>query len=87
MLLLKSSWRSCFFSKGGLNNQTLDEAGDEADLDVQFAFGLSHPIAVGTPRFISYNWCTYSSVQPTFYSTGGSPPFNPDVLTPTDTNE
>jgi hypothetical protein len=47
-----------FFSKGGLNNQTLDEAGDEADLDVQFAFGLSHPIAVSPPRFISYNSCT-----------------------------
>jgi tripeptidyl-peptidase-1 len=31
--------------KGGLNNQTLDEAGDEANLDVQFAFGISHPIA------------------------------------------
>ncbi|KAF8655338.1 hypothetical protein AX16_003111 [Volvariella volvacea WC 439] len=30
--------------KGGLNNQTLEEAGAEADLDVQFAFGLSHPI-------------------------------------------
>jgi hypothetical protein len=23
----------------------------------------------------------------TFYSTGGEPPFNPDMLTPTDTNE
>ncbi|KIM46464.1 hypothetical protein M413DRAFT_8304 [Hebeloma cylindrosporum] len=54
---------------GGLNNQTLDEAGDEADLDVQFAFGLSHPIA------------------PTFYSTEGEPPFIPDVVTPTNTNE
>ncbi|GLB34136.1 putative tripeptidyl peptidase [Lyophyllum shimeji] len=31
--------------KGGLNNQTLSEAGAEANLDVQFAFGLSHPIA------------------------------------------
>ncbi|KAG6845432.1 hypothetical protein H0H87_009339 [Tephrocybe sp. NHM501043] len=30
--------------KGGLNNQTLSEAGVEAGLDVQFAFGLSHPI-------------------------------------------
>ncbi|KAG6806792.1 hypothetical protein H0H93_002444, partial [Arthromyces matolae] len=29
---------------GGLNNQTLSAAGDEANLDVQFAFGLSHPI-------------------------------------------
>ncbi|CAA7260134.1 unnamed protein product [Cyclocybe aegerita] len=34
-----------FFSiDGGLNNQTLSEAGIEANLDVQFAFGLSHPI-------------------------------------------
>lgn len=31
---------------GGLNNQTLSEAGAEANLDVQFAFGLSHPIPV-----------------------------------------
>ncbi|RDB19145.1 Tripeptidyl-peptidase sed3 [Hypsizygus marmoreus] len=29
--------------KGGLNNQTLEEAGLEANLDVQFAFGLSYP--------------------------------------------
>jgi len=49
------------FSKGGLNNQTLDEAGDEADLDVQFAFGLSHPIAVSTHQFISYDLYTHSS--------------------------
>ncbi|KAF8076736.1 subtilisin-like protein [Lyophyllum atratum] len=55
--------------KGGLNNQTLEEAGAEANLDVQFAFGLSHPI------------------PSTFYSTGGRPPFTPDVGTPTNTNE
>ncbi|KAH9005507.1 tripeptidyl peptidase A [Lactarius hatsudake] len=54
---------------GGLNNQTLGDAGAEADLDVQFALGISFP----TPG--------------TFYSTGGSPPFNPDADTPTDTNE
>ncbi|EAU84439.1 tripeptidyl peptidase A [Coprinopsis cinerea okayama7 len=30
--------------KGGLNNQTLSEAGAEANLDVQFAFGLAYPI-------------------------------------------
>ncbi|RDB20083.1 Tripeptidyl-peptidase sed3 [Hypsizygus marmoreus] len=29
---------------GGLNNQTLSESGAEAALDVQFAFGLAHPI-------------------------------------------
>ncbi|KAH9017730.1 tripeptidyl peptidase A [Lactarius hengduanensis] len=28
---------------GGLNNQTLDEAGAEADLDVQFGLGISYP--------------------------------------------
>ncbi|KAH9023374.1 tripeptidyl peptidase A [Lactarius pseudohatsudake] len=28
---------------GGLNNQTLDDAGAEADLDVQFALGISFP--------------------------------------------
>lgn len=35
-----------FYPLGGLNNQSLADAGDEADLDVQFAFGISHPIAV-----------------------------------------
>ncbi|KAF9006660.1 tripeptidyl peptidase A [Cyathus striatus] len=55
--------------KGGLNNQTLSEAGAEANLDVQFALGISHP------------------VPGTFYSTAGRPPFNPDIRTPTDTNE
>ncbi|KAG6828490.1 hypothetical protein H0H92_007805 [Tricholoma furcatifolium] len=54
---------------GGINNQSAAAAGDEADLDVQFAFGLSHPIPA------------------TFYSTAGSPPFKPDVLSPTNTNE
>ncbi|KAG5653561.1 hypothetical protein H0H81_012250 [Sphagnurus paluster] len=29
--------------KGGLNNQTLEEAGIEANLDAQFAYGLSYP--------------------------------------------
>ncbi|TFK43816.1 peptidase S8/S53 domain-containing protein [Crucibulum laeve] len=44
--------------KGGLNNQTLAEAGAEANLDVQFAFGISHPIpgtfysTAGRPPFI-----------------------------------
>jgi hypothetical protein len=55
--------------EGGLNNQTLSEAGAEANLDVQFGFGLTFP----TPGL--------------FWSTGGSPPFNPDSLTPTNTNE
>ncbi|KAH6914776.1 tripeptidyl peptidase A [Coprinopsis sp. MPI-PUGE-AT-0042] len=54
---------------GGLNNQTLSEAGAEANLDVQFAFGLSYP----TPG--------------TFWSTGGRPPFKPDLSTPINTNE
>ncbi|KAI0065706.1 tripeptidyl peptidase A [Artomyces pyxidatus] len=54
---------------GGENNQTASEAGGEADLDVQFALGLSFP----TPG--------------TFFSTGGSPPFIPDVRTPSDSNE
>ena len=34
------------FSQGGTNNQTPADAGDEANLDTQFAFGLSHPIPV-----------------------------------------
>ncbi|KZT42984.1 subtilisin-like protein [Sistotremastrum suecicum HHB10207 ss-3] len=52
---------------GGLNNQS--SPGVEANLDTQFAFGLSHPAPA------------------TFWSTAGSPPFIPDVGTPTDTNE
>ncbi|KAH0836443.1 peptidase S8/S53 domain-containing protein [Lanmaoa asiatica] len=54
---------------GGLNNQTYAAAGIEANLDTQFAYGLTYP----TPA--------------TFYSTGGSPPYIPDAVTPTDTNE
>ncbi|KIP08279.1 hypothetical protein PHLGIDRAFT_88390 [Phlebiopsis gigantea 11061_1 CR5-6] len=54
---------------GGKNIQTLKEAGGEANLDVQFAFGLAHPIPA------------------TFYTTDGTPPFQPDSLTPTDGNE
>ncbi|KAF9534132.1 tripeptidyl peptidase A [Crepidotus variabilis] len=44
--------------KGGLNNQTLSEAGAEANLDVQFAFGISYPVpgtfwsTAGRPPFI-----------------------------------
>jgi hypothetical protein len=34
------------FFEGGTNSQTPADAGDEANLDVQFAFGLSHPIPV-----------------------------------------
>ncbi|GJE84527.1 tripeptidyl peptidase A [Phanerochaete sordida] len=52
---------------GGQNNQS--EPGGEANLDTQFAFGISHPIPA------------------TFYTTAGSPPFIPDVGTPTDSNE
>ncbi|KAF8802988.1 subtilisin-like protein [Phlegmacium glaucopus] len=43
---------------GGTNDQTPANAGAEADLDVQFAFGLSHPISPtffstpGSPPFI-----------------------------------
>ncbi|KAG6828489.1 hypothetical protein H0H92_007804 [Tricholoma furcatifolium] len=62
-------WTLTQLRLGGLNNQTLSEAGDEANLDVQFAFGLSHPIPA------------------TFYTTGGSPPYIPDLGTPTNTNE
>jgi len=54
---------------GGLNNQTGSEAGFEANLDTQYAFGLTYP----TPG--------------TFYTTGGSPPFIPDDLETTDSNE
>ena len=34
------------FFAGGTNNQTPADAGDEANLDTQFAFGLSYPISV-----------------------------------------
>jgi hypothetical protein len=54
---------------GGQIDQTLGDAGVEANLDTQYGFGLAFP----TPG--------------TFYSTGGSPPFDPDANTPTDTNE
>jgi len=33
-------------SEGGENNQNISEAGAEAALDVQFAFGLAYPAAV-----------------------------------------
>ena len=33
-------------SLGGQNSQNLSEAGKEANLDVQFAFGISYPIKV-----------------------------------------
>lgn len=33
-------------SLGGVDNQTLAAAGIEGNLDVQFAFGISHPIPV-----------------------------------------
>ncbi|KAF9266299.1 tripeptidyl peptidase A [Marasmius fiardii PR-910] len=45
--------------KGGINSQNLSEAGIEANLDVQFAFGLSFPIkptfwsTAGRPQFTS----------------------------------
>lgn len=31
---------------GGLNDQTLSLAGAEANLDVQFAYGVAHPVPV-----------------------------------------
>jgi tripeptidyl-peptidase-1 len=54
---------------GGQNNQSLAAAGDEADLDTQFGYGITFPI------------------PGTFFTTAGSPPFIPDLGTPTDTNE
>jgi tripeptidyl-peptidase-1 len=48
---------SANWSEGGLNNQSLTEAGSEADLDVQFALGISFPTpgtfysTGGTPPF------------------------------------
>ncbi|KAA1473412.1 tripeptidyl peptidase A [Dentipellis sp. KUC8613] len=65
---LNSTFKTVLIN-GGENNQTVSEAGAEANLDTQFAYGLTFP----TPR--------------TFWSTGGSPPFIPDIGTPTDTNE
>lgn len=45
-----SNYHAFFFSSivlssslGGLNNQSQAAAGDEADLDVQFAFGITYP--------------------------------------------
>ncbi|EJD48553.1 tripeptidyl peptidase A [Auricularia subglabra TFB-10046 SS5] len=53
----------------GTNPQDPSQAGGEASLDVQFAFGLAFPTAA------------------TFFSTGGRPPFIPDLGTPRNTNE
>ncbi|KAJ3572260.1 hypothetical protein NP233_g3200 [Leucocoprinus birnbaumii] len=75
---------------GGINNQSLAAAGAEAGLDVQFAFGISHPVPVRNAIFLR---CLLSldthanGLSRRFFSTAGRPPFNPDVLTPTDTNE
>ncbi|KAI0737695.1 tripeptidyl peptidase A [Daedaleopsis nitida] len=65
---LNTSFKTILIN-GGENSQNISEAGGEANLDVQFAFGLTFP----TPG--------------TFYSTGGSPPFIPDDLTPDNSNE
>lgn len=47
--------RCPLFSVGGLNNQSLAVAGDEADLDIEFGFGLSHPISVSPVFRIAYS--------------------------------
>ncbi|KAG6853522.1 hypothetical protein C0991_003517 [Blastosporella zonata] len=52
---------------GGGDDQS--QPGMEANLDIQYATGMSFP----TPNI--------------YYSTGGSPPFTPDSLTPENTNE
>ncbi|KAI0306132.1 subtilisin-like protein [Multifurca ochricompacta] len=52
---------------GGGNDQS--NPGGEANLDIQFAEGISYP----TPNI--------------YYSTGGSPPYTPDVNTNSNTNE
>ena len=54
---------------GGENPQNISEAGQEADLDVEYAFGLTYP----TPG--------------TFWSVGGSPPFDPDTINQVNQNE
>ncbi|KAF5333534.1 hypothetical protein D9611_002701 [Ephemerocybe angulata] len=54
---------------GGENSQDPFSAGFEANLDVQFAFGLTYP----TPG--------------TFWSTGGRPPFKPDLIVTENTND
>ncbi|KAH8810379.1 subtilisin-like protein [Flagelloscypha sp. PMI_526] len=58
-----------FSVNGGQNPQTNGTAGAEANLDVQWAYGVSYP------------------AKQTFWSTGGSPPFNPSEWTPENTNE
>lgn len=40
---LISPYKWHFVNAGGLNNQSIDAAGAEANLDVQFAFGLTYP--------------------------------------------
>ncbi|KAJ6561571.1 subtilisin-like protein [Mycena vulgaris] len=60
----------------GIDSQNLSLAGGEANLDVQFAFGVSFPIA---STFYS------TAGRPTFPN--GSAAFIPDIGTPEDTNE
>ena len=68
---------------GGVNNQSLP--GMEANLDVQFAFGISYPVRVSDK--VTLFILSESCLQSTFYSTAGRAEFNPDALTQLNTNE
>ncbi|KAJ7126440.1 subtilisin-like protein [Mycena crocata] len=60
---VNSTFRTVFIN-GGTNNQTLSVAGEEANLDTQFAFGISYP----TPGTF---WSTGG--RPPFYSDAHTP--------------
>jgi len=65
---VNSTYKTVYINNG-TNSQNVSLAGDEADLDSQYGYGISYP----TKRV--------------FFTTGGSPPYNPDLMTPADTNE
>ena len=72
---------------GGQNNQTADEAGDEANLGkIKSAFCANHANAL-SQLDTQFAFGLTHPIPPTFFTTGGSPPFIPDIGTPTDTNE
>lgn len=77
------------YHSDGLNNQTLSQAGAEADLDVQFAFGLTYPTPGTYVHLMTFDNLENPLFPPRqrFWTTGGSPPFNPDEITTTNTNE
>lgn len=74
-------------SSGGLNNQTSSEAGVEADLGGDLNTCLLHTVIDRDVLDTQYAFSLTYPTPGTFYTTGGSPPFTPDDLETTDSNE